>query len=723
MKLLSISVAEPREIVFDGKTVRSSIWKEPVAGPVAVGAEGLAGNRQANRDVHGGEWKAAYAYSADHYAWWCRELGREDLAPGAFGENLTISGLDETRLRIGDRLTVGEVLFRVTGPRIPCTNLAARFQDHEMPKRFAEAGRCGAYLRVEREGVIEAGQNVVHEGIGAGVDLAALFRAMTQPRAAGAAAIMSAAMDLPGIDPELVRSIRKRLGPGTRRGPKSDLESDLPGEFRVNPNKTSTEPFETLDPEDWEGMRALAHRMVDDAIELIRHVREEPAWRPVPAEVKARFAGPAPRGPEPVERIYDEFRRDILPYRMGTIHPRFWAWYMGNGTITGALGDFLAAVMNSNVGGGNHVAPIVEAQVIDWMRAMMGLPAGASGLLTSGGSAANLIGITVARNAQCGYDVRHDGVRAAPGPLVAYASDEVHSCNKKAIETLGLGSEGLRTIAHKPDYTIDLKALRKQIRADRAAGAVPFCVIGNAGTINTGAIDDLGALADLCAREGLWLHVDGAIGAVAVLADNVREQLRGIERADSIALDLHKWMHVPFEAGCVLVRHEAAHRKAFSLTPEYLAHDPDGRGLAAGTFWPSDYGLQLTRQFRALKVWMSVKEHGLDRYGRMIARNVEQARYLGKLIEAEPLLELMAPIGLDIVCFRYNPGEPGPEALDQLNRDILAELHESGIAVPSYTTLSGRYCLRVAIANHRSRFDDFDLLVREVLRIGNELSG
>jgi glutamate/tyrosine decarboxylase-like PLP-dependent enzyme len=287
---------------------------------------------------------------------------------------------------------------------------------------------------------------------------------------------------------------------------------------------------------------------------------------------------------------------------------------------------------------------------------------------------------------------------------------------------LGLGSGGLRGIAVNPDYTIDLAALQRQIDADRAAGAVPFCVIGSAGTINTGAIDDFEALADLCAREGLWFHVDGAIGAVAVLADNVRAKLKGMERADSIALDLHKWMHIPFEAGCALVRHEAAHRESYSLTPEYLAHEAEGRGLAAGSYWPSDYGLQLTRQFRALKVWMSIKEHGLDRFGRMIARNVEQAHYLGGLIETTPELERMAPIGLDIVCFRFRPGGFDPERLDQLNRDILAELHEQGIAAPSYTTLNGRYCLRVAIANHRSRTADFDLLVREVLRIGRELS-
>jgi len=318
--------------------------------------------------------------------------------------------------------------------------------------------------------------------------------------------------------------------------------------------------------------------------------------------------------------------------------------------------------------------------------------------------------------------VRHLGVCAAPGPLTVYASSEVHSCNKKAIETLGLGSDGLRSIPVKADYTIDIDALQRQITADRTAGRVPFCVIGTAGTINTGAIDDLNALADLCAREKLWFHVDGAIGAVAILASNVKSQLAGLERADSVALDLHKWMHIPFEAGCVLVRSESAHREAFSLTPEYLAREVEAKGLASGTFWFSDYGLQLTRQFRALKVWLSIKEHGLERFGRMIERNVEQAHYLGRLIEQHPQLELTAPIGLDIVCYRFNPGGLSAEKLERLNRDLLAELQEQGIAAPSYTTLNGVYCMRVAIANHRSRTADFDLLVRETARIGHELA-
>ena len=478
---------------------------------------------------------------------------------------------------------------------------------------------------------------------------------------------------------------------------------------------------ESLDPEDWDELSSLGHRMVDDLLTYLQTVRERPVWRPIPADVRSFFKGPVPRKPEGAERAYADFREQVLPHPMGNIHPRFWGWVMGTGTPLGALTEMLAAGMNPNMGGGDHVANLVEAQVLDWCKEMLGFPREASGLLVSGGSMANLVGLTVARNARAGFDVRRQGVRGASGPLTVYASVETHSSVQKGVELLGLGSEALRLVPVNAQFEIEVGALERMLREDRAAGCRPICVVGNAGTVGTGAIDDLRALADLSAREDVWFHVDGAFGSLAALVPEYRSRLAGMERADSIAFDLHKWMYVPFEAGCTLVRDAEAHRRAFSLRPDYLTHAE--RGLAAGTLWFSDYGIQLTRGFRALKVWMSLKEHGLDRYARLVRQNIWQAHYLAQLVRDAPDLELLAPVPLNIVCFRYVALGRDEAALDALNQELLIQLHEQGIAVPSNLTLGGRFALRVAITNHRSRREDFDLLVREARRIGAELAG
>ena len=489
-------------------------------------------------------------------------------------------------------------------------------------------------------------------------------------------------------------------------------------------NNEDFEAEETLDPEDWEAMRKLGHKMLDDMVDYLETVRERPVWKHVPDQVKAHFTSPVPQQPQTPEEVYEEFVEKVLPYPMGNIHPRFWGWILGTGTVMGAFAELLAASMNTNTGGGdNHIANHVEKQVIEWIKEMLRYPQSASGVLTSGCSAANIIGLTVARNAKSGFDLRYRGLQSAPKKMVLYASQEVHSSIQKAVELLGLGSEALRRLPVNDYFQIDLQILKKAIAEDREKGYLPFCVVGAAATTNTGGIDDLDALADLCQQKNLWLHVDGAFGAWVALAPKARRKVAGMERADSLALDLHKWMSMPYEIGCVLVRHEEQHRNAFSVMPEYLEHGEGGRGLSGGDLpWFSDYSFQLSRGFRALKAWMSLKEQGSSKYARIIQQNIDQAEYLGELVHASPALELAAPVTLNVVCFRYVTPNMNGDELDEVNKQIVVELQEEGVAVLSGTVIKGKYVLRVANSNHRSRREDFDFLVREVIRIGKEIT-
>ena len=477
-------------------------------------------------------------------------------------------------------------------------------------------------------------------------------------------------------------------------------------------------PLISLDPDDWAEARAVAHRMVDDAIAHLTEVRQRAVWQPLPEETKAQYQTDVPQDPTPLAEIYDGLRATLMRYPMGNVHPRFFGWYMGSSNFTGALADFLAAIDGSNLGGGDTAAAATDLQVVDWLRDLMGFPAGAGGTLTSGGSMANLVGLTVARNAMAGVDVRLEGVADLPRPLRFYASDQVHSAHQKSMEMLGLGSKALRQVPTDDDFRMDVATLARMIAEDRAAGLQPACVIATAGTTNSGSIDDLVAIGALCKREGIWFHIDGCIGAFLRMAPTSRALVAGLEYADSLALDPHKWLQTPFDCGFALVRDGKRQYDSFTLHGDYL--QVTTRGILAGPFM-ADYSFELSRGFRALKLWMALKEHGVARFGALIDQHVAIAHAFANRVRAEPRLELMAPAPINIVCFRYR-GTGGTEAeLHALNHEIMLRIQESGVAMPTDTTLRGRYSLRAAIVNHRTRPEDLELLMAEVLRHGAAL--
>src|SRR5579885_3488497 len=372
------------------------------------------------------------------------------------------------------------------------------------------------------------------------------------------------------------------------------------------------EPVErSLDPQDWQGFRRLAHRALDDALDMLATVEERPVWRSVPAAVRAEFKTPLPQQGAGAEAAYQDYQRLVAPYPLGNIHPRFWGWVIGTGTPMGVVADMLAATLNPNCSDFDHGAAFVEAQVIDWLKQMLDFPQEASGLLVSGGSVANLVGINVARSARAPFPVREQGL-TQQARLTFYASTETHNSVQKAAELMGLGSKSLVKIPVDADYRIDVAALKARIAADKRAGLVPFCVVATAGTVNTGAADDLDAIADICRDERLWLHVDGAFGALAALDADGRKLLRGMQRADSLAFDLHKWMYLPYDVGCVLVRHRAEHREAFAAQASYLKKLEGG--IAKGELPEANFGPQLSRVFRALKVWLNLKTYGVQEF-------------------------------------------------------------------------------------------------------------
>ena len=473
----------------------------------------------------------------------------------------------------------------------------------------------------------------------------------------------------------------------------------------------------SLDPEDWTGLREQAHKMLDDMLGYMETMREFPVWQVIPPEVRARFREDLPAQPTPLAQVHAEFMTSILPFAARNAHPGFLGWVQGGGTAVGMLAEMLAAGLNANAGGRDQIPLEVENQVTHWMRALFHFPPAASGLFVTGTSMANLLAVLIARDTRLGPSVRGRGVASCTQKLTAYASVAVHGSVGRALDFAGLGSEALQLIAVDGRQRINLAALEQAICADRAQGFTPFLIIGTAGTVDTGAIDDLERMAELAARHQLWFHVDGAYGALGMLAPELAPRLKGIERADSLAFDFHKWAQVPYDAGFILVRDGQRQQQAFASSCAYLMREQ--RGMAAGSPWPCDLGPDLSRGFRALKTWATLKVYGINAIGAVIQRSCELARYLESRILDSTELQLMAPVELNIVCFRYR-FDPDEHA-DQLNRQIVIQLQEAGAVAPSATTVGDRFSIRAAVVNHRTSHAEMDSLVAATLTAGRAL--
>ena len=456
-----------------------------------------------------------------------------------------------------------------------------------------------------------------------------------------------------------------------------------------------------LDPTDWTMFAADAHRALDEVIAHLATLRDRPVWQEMPPAVRQRFTTPLPRGETPLTGVLAEAKANIMPYATGNGHPLFMGWVHGAGTPVGMVAEMIAAGLNANCGGRNHVGIDIEAQITRWASELFGFPREASGVFVTGTSMANLLGLVIARHRALGGEGKARGLAAADAPLIAYASSEAHGCIARAMDITGLGSNALRMIAVNDDGMMHVATLEEAIARDRRAGLKPFLIIGTAGSVNRGAIDPLDKLADIAQREGMTFHVDGAFGALIALSDKLRPLLAGIERADSIAFDFHKWAHVPYDSGFLLARDRALHRDAFAQPAAYLARSP--AGLGAGETWPCDLGIDLSRGFRALKVWMTFQVLGADRIAAAIEDNCRLARMLAERLTAGGLYEVVKSPALNIVCFALAGDDDG-----QSSESIVIDLQRSGRAAPSLTRIDGRQVIRAAIVNHRATQADID---------------
>jgi len=491
----------------------------------------------------------------------------------------------------------------------------------------------------------------------------------------------------------------------------------------MTPRTEKTAP-PALEPEHF---RRLAHDAVDLVADYLGGVGALPVFRPMtPAERTTLMQEPLGAVGVGPEAVLERFRTAILPHAMGNGHPRFFGWVNSPPAPIGVVADFLAAALNPSCAGGDHAAIYVERAAVRWLMELIGFPTeGSMGLLVSGGSAATLVALTAARHRAAeedGWNVRTEGLQHGHPVLRLYVSPDGHSCIQKAAEILGLGAQAMHKVATDENDRIDVGSLRAAVAADRAAGMHPFGVAASAGTVGTGAIDPLGEIADLCAAERLWLHVDGAYGAVGAALPTHRARYAGLERADSIALDPHKWLSVPVECGAVLVRDGWLLRETFSLVPDYLRTQAD-RGFG-GLPWYSEYGIQQTRGFRALKLWMTLQHMGRDGVRDLIERHLGLAQHLAELVDAAPDLERLGHVELSIVCFRYVPADLKGDgrALDALNKRVMEEVQASGAAFLTQTTRRGCFALRACVLHYATTESDLVALLDTVRKTGERLA-
>jgi glutamate/tyrosine decarboxylase-like PLP-dependent enzyme len=469
-------------------------------------------------------------------------------------------------------------------------------------------------------------------------------------------------------------------------------------------------------------LRDLGYQVIDEMTSYLGEIRDQPVWQPMPADVRAVIRRQVlPEQGQPFAETLSFVRDILMPYPQGNGHPRFAGWINSAPAHAGILLKPLEAAMNPNCGIGEHAGQELERRSVQWIMQLCGFPVeGSAGVFVSGGSEANFTCLQAARHwaaQERGWNVRQRGVQGMTRPFVLYQSDQGHFSVRKAVEAMGLGSDSIHVIPSTSAHQIDVEALARRVREDREAGFTPFCVSATAGTVETGAIDPLDELADLCQREGLWLHVDGSYGAFAWLDERTAPLYRGIERVDSLATDQHKWLSVPIDCGCALVRHGSVLHEAFRLT--HTEPDPDETEA-----WMSEYTLQRTRRFRALDVWAVVRTAGRAGLSAAIARNIDLARLFARLIAAGPDMELIADGPLSIVRFRYAPaGLRGqPQALDRLNKLLACAIQERGQAFFTSTRFAEKEVLRACFVSYLTTEADIRAMVAEVQRAAADLS-